>query len=229
VSVLCVSLISIFQEESMFSRSRFIGAFICILLGGSAMFAQDKDRKDRDSDDRSNHRESDRECDRNHPRTSPLDYLFLPGFPGSRNSNSIAFGGTINVVGAMPFHLDRYFRVGHASLSITVPEPGSHAYVGIYDAHGNLLVQGKFPTDEAADLTIEISPRVLLKPGMYYFSIGAEGGTAQAEGYLFDTGDLGFTHSGLAANPIVDGSLPATLGTVTPPLLGSTPSAVFTQ
>jgi hypothetical protein len=210
----------------MFSCSSLTQILICVLLSGSVLLAQD--RKDRDSDDRSYHRDADRECDRNHPRTSALDYLFLPGFPGSRNSLGIAVNAVVNGVSAMPFHLDRYFRVGHVGLSITVPQVGSHAYVGIYDAHRNLLVQGKFPTDEAGDLTVEVSPRVLLKPGMYYFTIGGEDATAQAVGYLFDTGDLNFIHSGLAANPIMDGSLPATLGTVTPPQQGSTPSAVFT-
>jgi len=205
---------------------RLAQLLLCICLTGSTFFAQDKKTSDFAYPGHS--QDSSRRCDRNHTPTSALDYLFLPGFPGSRISMPVAVGGMVNAVAAMPFHLGRYFRVGHVSLSLTVPNPGSHAYVGIYDAHGNLLVQGKFPTDEPGDFTIDISPRVLLKPGMYYFTIGAEDPTSQAMGYLFDEGNLNFIHSGTAANQIMDGSLPATLGTVTPPQQGSTPSAVFT-
>ena len=216
----------------MFPHSRIALLLMWVLLGSSVLLAQDRDndngdRRDRAADDHSDHQDYDRQSDRHHPRTSPLDYLFLPGFPGSRFALSVAPDGLVNSVIAMPFHLDRYFRVGHANLSISVPYAGSHAYVGIYDAHGNLLVQGKFPTDEAKDLTVEISPRVMLKPGMYYFAIGGEDATTMAIGYLFDEGNLNFIHSGLATNQIMDGSLPATLGTVSPQI-ASTPSAVFT-
>jgi len=197
---------------------------LSIVLASSLLFAQDK--KKRDSYDQYGY-DSERQCERNRPRTSALDYLFLPGFPGSRTGLPVAVGG-LNVVTAMPFHLDRYFRVGHVGLTIMGAHPGSHAYTGIYDSHGNLLVQGKFSTDEAGDFTVEVSPRVLLKPGMYFFAIGGEDTSTEAAGYLFDEGSLNFIHSGTAANQIMDGSLPATLGPITPPQPGSTPSAVFT-
>jgi len=217
----------------MLSSSRFVGVLIGVLLSGGLLLAQDrdrdKDRKDRDADDRGSHADYDSVCDQKHTRDSRLDYLFLPGFPGGRGNIPVAVNAIVNGVAAMPFHLDRCFRVGHVNLGITVAEAGSHAYAGIYDAQGNLLVQGKFPTDEVGDLTVAVSPRVLLKPGMYYFAIGGEGAGAAAAGYYFDSADLNFIHSGLAANPIMDGSLPPTLGTVTPPQLGSTPSAVFTH
>jgi hypothetical protein len=226
----------------MLLRSRLIRLLLCALLSSSVLFAQDKKDRDsddrgyhrdsddkdshRDSDDRNYHHDSDVQCDP-HQRISSLDYLYLPGFPGARASLGIAVNAQVNRVTVMPFHLDRCFRVGHVSLSIQLAEAGSHAYVGIYDAHGNLLVEGKFPTDAVADLTVDVSPRVLLKPGMYYFAIGGEDATSAAEGYLFDIGDLNFTRSGTATNQIMDGCLPATLGRVEHGIEGSTPSAVF--
>jgi hypothetical protein len=160
-----------------------------------------------------------------HP-TSPLDYLFLPGFPGAKGWLPIAAGGP-NVVTALPFHLDHFFLVGHVNLSIAVPECRSHAYVGLYDSTGALLLQGKFATDTAGNFTVTLTNPVALKPGMYYFAIGAEGTGAKAPGYLFGGGNLAFILGGRAANPIAGGSLPATLGTIAPHPC-STASAVLT-
>jgi hypothetical protein len=211
--------------------SRLARWLVCVVLS-TTLFAQEG--RDRDYDDRKDHddhrdsQESDHLGDREHPRTLRRDYLILPGFTGSRAFFPLAANAQVNTVSAMPFYLNRFFRVGHISLSIAVPQAGSHAYVGIYNSHGRLLVQGKFPTDTQADLTLEISPRVLLKPGMYYFAIGAEDTVSQGPGFFFDDANLNFIHAGAAANPIMDGSLPERLGTVTSPLPGSTASAAFT-
>jgi hypothetical protein len=229
----------------MFSCLRLTRLLLCVVIASPTLLAQDRKDRDayggsyRDSDrhsdrddrhsDQDSDRHSDRECDRNHPRTSALDYLLLPGFPGTRASLPVALEPTdLGQVLAMPFHLDRFFRVGHISISITTALGGGHAYVGIYDSHGNLMVQGKLPTDELGDLTVAVSPRVLLKPGMYYFAIGGDENGAAAAGYLFDEGPLNFIHSGLATNHIVDGSMPATLGPISLGQEGSTPTAVFT-
>jgi hypothetical protein len=88
-------------------------------------------------------------------------------------------------------------------------------------------VQGKIRTDVAGAARVKLC-RTWLKPGMYYFAIGAEGGAAQALGYLYDDDLVGLIRGGMASNPITDGSLPASLGTVTAPIAGSTPSAAFT-
>jgi hypothetical protein len=192
--------------------------FFCLALS-AVLWAQSARAQDYD-----HQQDSSRRCVRKHPRISPIDYLLVPGFPGGRISLPIAT--VANAVTALAFHLDRDFRVSHVGMAITLPEAGSFAYAGIYDEHGNLLVQGKFSTDVAGNITIDVT-RVWLKPGMYYFAIGAESTTPQALGYLYDDGLITLTQSGVAANQIADGALPATLGTITPPLLGSTPSAVF--
>lgn len=160
-----------------------------------------------------------------HKRARNLDYLLLPGFSGARSILPLAI--IPNDVTVTVFHLDRDLRMGHVSIQLSVAEPGSHAYVGIYDDHGDLLVQGKIPTDVVGPLSVEVN-RTLLRPGNYYFAIGAEGTAAQAVGYLYDNGLVSLSHGGLAANQIADGSLPAKLGRVTPPIDGSTPSAVIT-
>jgi hypothetical protein len=138
------------------------------------------------------------------------------------NGNLLA-AGTLT---AYLFQLDVSFTVSKATVQATSGVLGATSNFGIYSHAGGLLLDtGSFSTIAGAPLTNTFTS-VTLPPGVYWHiqasSTASPGATFQGLPATNDSGNIlpayvkNATRAAIAANLMVGGTLPATLGTLTP-------------
>ena len=126
-----------------------------------------------------------------------------------------------NQVRAQRFVLPFRITVRRIITRIGTPSAGGLFDVGIYSADGNtlLLDMGAQSTAVAGTINVAIAP-VILPPGVYWQAFGIDNIVARIVGIITNADNFAATmnattvHTGLAANPLAGGVLPAALGAV---------------
>lgn len=162
-----------------------------------------------------------------------LDYKVVPFEATTAQGGAGALfqpSGVANQIAITPFYLNRYFNLKKILLEVgATGDAGKFAYCGIYNVSGNLIAYAKFSvTTPSVVLQGLVNVTVLLRPGVYYACIGSDsliatGGTPTG---FWDTG-LSAILCARAGNLIAGAVMPATLGVLTPNILGTMPSFVL--
>ena len=126
-----------------------------------------------------------------------------------------------NQVKALRFVLPFQITVRGIIYRINTVSAGGLVDVGIYDAAGNnkLLSSGPQSTAVAVTINVAIAP-VVLPAGVYWQAFGIDNVVARLEGIQTSTDAYNLimnattVHWGIAANPLVAGTLPAALGVI---------------
>jgi hypothetical protein len=137
--------------------------------------------------------------------------------------------GTANQVTVYRFMLDFAITISEATTEcLTNTGGGATGTFGIYDDSGNLLVNaGTWLTLTSPGIVTNTFTPVTLQPGVYYHAQAATVTSSGFPGLSVNSGSIteidqipvyvkNATRLGTAANPLSSGSLPATLGTITP-------------
>ena len=136
---------------------------------------------------------------------------------------------TSNQVVVYRFMLDVAITISKATTQcLTNTGGGATGTFGIYDDSGNLLVNGgTWLTITGPGIVENTFTPVTLQPGIYYHAQSATVTSSGFPGFSVNSGSVSdvdqipvyvknATRAGVAANPLSMGSLPATLGTITP-------------
>ena len=136
---------------------------------------------------------------------------------------------TANQVVVYRFMLDVAITISKATTQcLTNTGGGATGTFGIYDDSGNLLVNGgTWLTITGPGIVENTFTPVTLQPGIYYHAQSATVTSSGFPGFSVNSGSVSdvdqipvyvknATRAGVAANPLSMGSLPATLGTITP-------------
>lgn len=148
----------------------------------------------------------------------------LTGPVTTTNANITIAGSTIaNTLKVAQFTLATATVIRRASFWIgTTAAAGQKAFVGLYDANKNKILQETFSTTTASTrITNSSFSSIFLLPGVYYYVIGCDSITPTTDTITVGSGTTGSVlnaisvKNGTAGNLIVAGVLPATLGTIT--------------
>lgn len=160
--------------------------------------------------------------------------MWSDGRLGTSSMRAIAVGApaaSANALYALQFTLPAALTIGHASIQIGTGLASSWVQFGVYDSNGNKLIDsGQFATTTSATKMTNSFTGVTLNAGVYYFVYEASAiTTLTIYGENFST-DVAFalannlsgnTAFGTCANGASGGALPATLGTITPLVSGT--------
>lgn len=141
-------------------------------------------------------------------------------------SSGIVLNGAANLVQVYLFELTIPYTISKASQYPIAGQFGVHGYFGIYSFSGNLLVNaGQFLYNGPGPVQTNTFSPVTLPPGTYWHAQANDhSSTGSWLGIEVSGGASNFismftanaTRSATAANAVSGGSLPATLGTLTP-------------
>lgn len=176
--------------------------------------------------------------------TAGQGFFYTTGtlLPPTATNTAFSTDSTANLVQVTTLILPYSVTVRKISVTVSTGSGASTFYdTAIYSADGStkLIDAGTnaFSTQTSStNLSVTLGAPVILSPGVYW---AAGGGTANNSGNsaigvsysnLFDGAiNVGATRFGTAANAIVAGAMPATLGTITPygVVSETSPSAIF--
>lgn len=150
-------------------------------------------------------------------------YLYGGNLPHNSASTGSGAGHTANVLGALMFVLPFTITVRKVSMVITAAFGVGQVFnLGIYSADKNTkLIEASFDGNSATRQVVTLATPVVLTPGVYWYVWAPSGGAtgqyfASVPGIGTGTGpQASIPAQGTAANPMVGGILPATLGVIT--------------
>lgn len=150
-------------------------------------------------------------------------YFFGGMLPANSVITGSGAGHTGNQVAAMMFVLPFTVTVRKITMRITVVFGAAQVFnLGIYSADRNTkLIEASFDANSATRQTVTLATPVVLSPGVYHFawcpSGGATGQYAATAANAQASAEVGgiIPTQGTAANSMVAGVLPATLGVIT--------------
>jgi hypothetical protein len=149
----------------------------------------------------------------------------LAPFPTTSGVN-FAPTGVANELTVIELNITYTITVRKLTIFVESGSGGTHFMCGLYSANGNTKVldagTNAFSTASTSTaVTVTLGTPVVISPGTYYFACGSDSASAtQSPGHqTLNTSQILFNNTvsryGKAANAIVAGALPATLGAIT--------------
>jgi hypothetical protein len=148
----------------------------------------------------------------------------LFGWAGWNFNTNVSLVNVTNEVRVCQFILTVTITIRKISVYHSGGLVSNHAFFGIYDASGNLLVDsGKLTSvSSPAIISVTLGAAVILSPGTYYLAQSSDT-TSQWQtlglnttGFAIDLFNNNANRAGVAANGTSGNALPSTLGSITP-------------
>jgi hypothetical protein len=148
----------------------------------------------------------------------------LSGWGGWNFNTNVSLVNVTNEVRVCQFLLPYSITIRKISVYHSGGLVGNHAFFGIYNASGNLLVDSGQLTSVSspAIISVTLGAAVVLSPGTYYLAQSSDT-TSQWQtlglnttGFAVDLFNNNANRAGVAANGTSGTALPATLGAITP-------------
>jgi hypothetical protein len=147
---------------------------------------------------------------------------FLPGSVTGPPTGIGAFIGTVNQLLVVQFVLPVAITVNNIIITIANAVAASKTAVGVYSSSGNKLVAADNIDSSTTGTKVTSVTSTVLTPGVYYLAQCASSLSVTADSIIYNSDLVTMRNSGTvkrsgsAANPMVSGVLPSTLGTITP-------------